>query len=135
MMHWHVAVKAALARGIDACLRHPTALLVANGHDIVRADPHAVWIAKAGGVHVQFCTVGRDAQDRAAVRVALGALGEKEVPLRVSLEVGVKRVAAAGGEHVVVKILVVIRLAIAIEIVQAGDLVAPNHVAAVVDDL
>ena len=43
--------------------------------------------------------------------------------------------AAAGGEHVVVKILVVIRLAIAIEIVQSGDLVAPNHVAAVIDDL
>ncbi len=135
MMHRHVAVKAALTRGIDARLRHPAALLITHGDDVVRADAHAVRIAKAGGVHVQFCTVGRDAQDRAAVRVALGALGEKEVPLRVRLEVGVKRVAAAGGEYVVVKILVVIRLAIAIEIVQAGDLVAPNHVAAVVDDL
>ena len=72
--------KSRLTRGIDARLRHPAALLITHGDDVVRADAHAVRIAKAGGVHVQFCTVGRDAQDRAAVRVALGALGEKEVP-------------------------------------------------------
>ena len=90
MMHRYVAVKAALARGIDARLRHPTALLVANGDNVVRADTHAVWVAKAGGVDVQFAAVGADSQDRATVGVALGALGEKEVSLRVRLEVGVE---------------------------------------------
>ena len=135
MMHRHVAVKTASAHHVHPRLRHPAALLVADGDHIAGSDAQTVRVAEAGREHVEFAAVRADAAQRTTVRRTLGALGEIKIAARVCLEAGGVGVPATGGEQVVVEVLIKIGFAVGVEIMQPRDLVAPDDVTTAVDHL
>ena len=77
----------------------------------------------------------RERAPPAAARIHRAALGEVEVAGRVGLQVEGELVEARRDLHVVVEVLVEVGLAVAVQVVQPGDLVAAEDVDLVVDDL
>ena len=81
-----------------------------------------------GGEDVDLLAVGRDPDE------ALLAGDGVEVALGVALEAADEVVAGGGGDVGVADALVEVGLAVAVEVVESGDLVAPQHVDGVVRD-
>ena len=135
MMHRHEAVKPAPPHHVHPRLRHPAALLISHSDHVAGADAQPVRVAEAGREHVQLPAVGADADQRTAVRRALGALCEIKVAARVGLETRRVCVPAARREQIVVEAFVKVRLAVAVEVVQTCDLVASDDVGIATDHL
>ena len=129
---------------VDVVGWHPGALVVAVGDLTVGADAHAVRGADAGGVDFELLAVGRHLEDAAVVvaertpaaatRVHGATFEEVEVALAVRLQVEGELVEVRGDLDVVVEVLVEIGLAVAVEVLEAGDLVATEDVELLVDD-
>ena len=125
----HVAVEAAGLHAVDAVLRRPEAFLVGDEEGAVVIDAHAVRGAEAGGEDLGLRPVGTHLQQRAVLRhhaverVAAG-LGVVEIAGRVGLQAHRELVEVLGDLGVVVEALDEVGLAVSVEILQAGDLVA-----------
>ena len=122
---------------VDAAHGSPDAFVVAGGDLAARADAAAVRRAQAGGDDIEPRAVRAHAQHAAVMRpggVPLVRAFERRVFAKVKvargvrLQVGGELVVVRRAAHVVVEVLVVVRLAVAVQIVQPRDLVAPEDV-------
>ena len=118
---------------VDAVLRRPEPFLVGQEERAVGVEADAVRGAEAGGQDLGLRAVLADLQQRAVVRHqggqgVAGGLGVVEVPLRVGLQAHRELVEVLGHLVVVVEALVEVGLAVAVEVVQAHDLVAAADV-------
>ena len=137
--------RAGLGQDVEVVDGDPCALIVAVRDLVVGPDAHAIGGAHAGGDDVEARTVGRQAEDAAMVgaqgapaaasRVHRAALEEVEVAAGVHLEVEGELVEVGRDLHVVVHVLIRVRLAVAVEVAQAGDLVPSEDMDDTLDHL
>ena len=132
------AVVAAPLELVDRCLGDAVTLVVADRHAAPRTEAHAVGLAEAAREDLELRPIGRDLH-HAAVLASLrldvmpGA-AVVEVALLVGVEIHDELVALQGEAGIVVEVLVEVGFAIVVEVVQAGELVAPYSVDLALDD-
>ena len=107
----------------------PFPFLRGGGDHALRTDAEAVRIAQAGGDDGGVAAGGWNAQD------TVDAVHEVEVSLRIGFETGDVIVAAGGCEISAGEVLIEVRFAVVVQIVQPRDLVAAEDVDLIVDDL
>ena len=125
----HVAVEGSRLDPVDPVLRRPVPFLVGHDHAPVRVDHEAVRCPETVGDDLGRGAVGGDLEDRpvlghAGVEVVSRALGVVEVALRVRFQAHGELVEVRRRLGVVVEGLVVVCLTVAVQVVEAGDLVA-----------
>ena len=133
------AVEAAGLDEVQLARGHPVALIVARQNLVVRPDRHAVRRAETGREHLEFRAVLRDAEQRALMRRLDGgrprrAFEEEKIAVRICVQIEAELVVILRDDRVVVEIFVKIRRAVAVQIMQARDLIAAEHVHFVIDD-
>ena len=136
----HVAVEAILADEVDAVLRRPVAFLVAGEKRAVAIHRHAVGRAEAIGNAPALGAVLAHLDDGSVMRhqPVLGmarGLGKIKIALRIRLQIHRELVEMLSHLMVVVEALIKIHLAIIVDVVQPGDLVAATNVNRLVDNL
>ena len=113
----------------DGRRRCPIALLDAGGDESsVRRDADAVRITQPGGEHLDLIRQGQPQE-------TLIARGDVKAASFVSLQADDEIMAARRGGVAIEKAFVVISFAVPVEVVQPGDLVAPEDEHLTVDDL
>ena len=117
----------------------PVPFVVRDGESSVRADTHAIRITHARGEDFEFRAISRDLEQRTLVvgldvRRPGRTLSVVEVPLRVGLEIHRELVKVRRDHAAVVEVFVIVRLVVAVQVVQSGDLIAAQHVHGTPDD-
>jgi len=107
----------------------PVALVVADKGSAVRGEPHSVGRAQARGPDLVLGAIGGHAQDRAALVVVgvLPALGVQQPAFSIDLQVEVEGVEGGRDVRVREQPLDLVRLAVAVVIVETHDSVATGH--------
>jgi hypothetical protein len=120
------SIEAARLNQVDFRRWHPIPLAVGHGNLAERAGAHAKRMAKAARNDFEPLAVGAESQQRAAMW-AFSSLQEDEAAVRHSFEthrVGMRRPVV---DEVVIERFVVVGLAVAIFIVQPGELIPTQH--------
>ena len=109
------------------------ALLIRCRNFAVGADRHAVGDAEPAANHFQVFALGVKFHDRAVVIDFRGQgvtrrLGEVEIAVRAAVEIERELVEMVRGVEIVVEVFVEIGLAVVVEVVQDGDLVAVQDI-------
>ena len=135
----HVAVEAAGADPVDPVHRRPVTFLVGRDEAAVVVERQAVGGTEPVGQDLAGRAVGRNADDRTVLRNhrrqrVTGSLHIVEVALLVGLQVHGELVEVLGDLGVVVEVLVEVGFTVVVQVDQASDLVAAEHVDPVVDD-
>ncbi len=134
-----VAVEGIGAEEVDAVGGEPVTFLISGIGVAARGDEEPVGGAVAVGEGFGAGAVGGDFEEGAVVGMegfagVAGGFHVIEIAVAVGLEVEGEFVEVLGGHGVVVEALVEIGFAVAVEVVEAGDLVASQDVDLVVDN-
>ena len=114
--------------------------LVAHHPLAVGPDGHSIGGSKAVAEDLRLCAIGRDSDQRAVMRDdrvqgVAGRFREIEVAVGIGFQARGKLVKVFGHLMIVVEILVEIGFAVAIQVVEASDLIAAADIDLLVDDL
>ena len=136
MGHRRKAEEPAFLHDVDARGGNPFAFVVGFGDQAVWPAAKTVGIANAGGEDFEIVAVFVAAQNRAAVAAGIAALAIIEVSLGVGFQTGRIGVAIVRRHFAfVIETLIEVGFAVAIQIVQAGDLIAAQDIHSIIHNL
>ena len=134
------AVETAFLNPVQFASRHPMALVIAHRDFVVRTHRHAVRRAEPGGEHLELQTVPGHLDQRALVRrgdVRFPRRTFRKVEIAPGIRLQIERefVVVRCHHDVVVEVLIKIRFAVVVQVMQARDLIAAQHINRVVHNL